>query len=175
MTKKKEFWTREECRIRYVQGERIGLRALAKVSGRAHSVLCRWSSKDRWTEQRGQYEGRMRANLEVKTIEKTTEILSDELSKINEEHIKGLEFYRKLALQCTQTLATELAALEKSGRFKLTKDKDFALVLQKYAGVHMDAINIERMALGMQYLDLNKAIEATKKAGYDVVEPEGDV
>lgn len=172
MVKKKQKWTREECRIRYVEGEKIGQRALAEQSGRVANLIGKWCSEDGWVKQREQYQSRLRAETQDKTIEKTSEILSDELSKINEEHIKGLEFYRKLALQCTQTLATELTALEKNGRFKLTKDKDFALVLQKYAGVHMDAINIERMALGMQYLDLNKAIEATKKAGYDVVEPE---
>uniref|UniRef100_B8HMZ9 Transposase n=1 Tax=Cyanothece sp. (strain PCC 7425 / ATCC 29141) TaxID=395961 RepID=B8HMZ9_CYAP4 len=48
-------WSREECRNRYVRGEKISLRELSRLSSRALGLLGRWCKEDGWTEQREQY------------------------------------------------------------------------------------------------------------------------
>ena len=57
----KKKWSQEECRLSYVEGEKISQRALSKKSGRASSVLALWSKDGNWVEQREQNESKMRA------------------------------------------------------------------------------------------------------------------
>ena len=85
--KKKKQWTKEECRRRYVEGERIGQRALSEQSGRQPTVIARWCREGNWVQQREQYVSKLRAEIQAKTIEKTSDRLSDELAKRNEDHI----------------------------------------------------------------------------------------
>lgn len=73
------------------------MRALSEDAGVSQTTLERWSKKDSWPEQRRQYQGRLTAKTEEKTIEKTSEILSDEMSKITTEHFECYRIFRKLA------------------------------------------------------------------------------
>ncbi len=165
--KKKKQWTKEECRRRYVEGEKIGQRALAEQSGRTKSVISDWCSADGWVQQREQYQGRLRAEVQAKTIEKTSDRLSDELAKRNEDHVKGYEVFRAIATQFNKALLTEL---QTSGdKLKLLDDKSVSF--QRYATGYKLAVEGERAALGMEYLDINKAIAEAIKAGYEVNEP----
>ena len=165
---KKRKWSKEECRIRYVQGEKIGQRALSKQSGRAPTVIARWCKEDNWVQQREQYVSRLRAETSQKTIEKTSDRLSDDLAKRNEDHVRGFEVIRAGAIQFNKTLLTEL---QKSDRkLKLLDEKSMSF--QRYATAYKLAVEGERQALGMEYMDSNKAIAKVIKDGYDVIEPE---
>ena len=165
---KKRKWSREECRLRYVQGEAIGQRALAEQSGRAASVIAAWCSEDGWVQQREQYQSNLRAETQKKTIEKTSDRLSDDLAKRNEDHVRGFEVIRAGAIQFNKTLLTEL---QKSDRkLKLLDEKSMSF--QRYATAYKLAVEGERQALGMEYMDSNKAIAKVIKDGYDVIEPE---
>lgn len=169
MTKNK--WSREECRIRYVQGDKIGLRSLSKLANRPNSTVSRWSSEDSWAEKREQYWVRLKAETVEKTIAKTSDRLSDEWSKINEEHLKGTEVFRKMALQFGVALGNQFSQSSSEAKAKLAADKDFSMAVQRYSSIYKDMVNLERQALGMQYMDSNTAIAKVISDGYDVIEP----
>lgn len=164
----KKKWSKEECRIRYVQGEKIGQRALAEQSGRAASLIGQWCSEDGWVKQREQYQSKLRAETHRKTLELTSDRLAEDLAKRNEDHVKGYEVFRAVSVQYTKALLTELQAT--SNKLQLLDDKSMAT--QRYAAIYNLAVQGERTALGMEYMDINRAIEAASRAGYEVVEPE---
>lgn len=170
MNKKK--WTKEECRDRYVYGERIGIRSLTKLSNNVHSTVARWCAEDKWTELRDRYQIALRSETEAKIISETSDRLSDELVKLNEEHIKGSELFRKMAQQFAGILATEIQNTDCGDRVKKLTNKEFTLAVNRYANVFATAVSLQRQATGMQYLDINNAIEQIIKAGYDVSEPD---
>lgn len=173
MPKKSEKkWSKEECRDRYVREEKIGQRELSKLSGRAPTVIARWCKNEEWVQQREQYVSRLRAETEDKVIEATSDRLADELVKMNEEHIRGAELFRKMSQQFAGILATEIQQISQSDRSKTIINKEFSLALQRYSGIFATAVQLQRQATGMQYLDLDKAVSEVIKAGYDVSEPQ---
>lgn len=163
-------WSKEECRLRYVEGEKISQRTLSEQSGRALGVLSRWCRDDDWVGQRDQYVSKVRAATQKKTIEKTSELLSDDLAKRNEDHVKGYEIYRGLSIQFSKALLTELQTADN----KLDLLDQHAMAAQRYANIYNLSIQGERASLGMDYMDINKAIARLIKDGYDVIgiEPE---
>ena len=167
MTKNK--WSKEECRIRYVQGDQITTRSLSKMANRSLSTISGWCADEKWTEQRDRYWIRLRSETELKTIEKTSDRLSEEWAKVNEEHLKGSELFRKLAIQLTMAIGAEFQ--QSKSKSKTAKNKDVYLAIQKYGSIYKDMVNLERQALGMQYMDSNKAIAKVISDGYDVIEP----
>ncbi len=169
---KKKKWSKEECRIRYVQGERITTRALAKMSNRSIGTIARWCAEGNWTEQRDQYVIKLRSKAEQKTIEKTSDRLSDEWAKVNEEHIKGSELFLKLSVQLTMAIGADFQ--QSKNKSKVAKDKDTYLSVQKYSSVYKEMVNLQRQALGMDYMDSNKAIAKVISDGYNVSEPAED-
>ncbi len=169
---KQNKWSREECRIRYVQGDEIGLRSLSKLANRPNSTVSRWCAEDNWTEERDRYWVELRAQTEQKTIEKTSDRLSDEWAKINEEHLKGSELFRKLAIQLTMALGADFQ--QSRNKAKVAKDKNVYLSIQKYGSLYKEMVGLERRALGMDYMDINTAIAKVIHEGYDVSEPAED-
>jgi hypothetical protein len=169
---KKKKWSKEECRDRYVRGEKIGQRELSKQSGRHETVIARWCSQEKWVQQRQQYVSRLQVETESKTIQKTSDRLSDELAKLNEEHIKGSELFRKMAQQFAGIMAAEIQNSSNEKRFEKLTDKEFSLAIQRYSTIFATAVQLQRQATGMQYLDLDKAVSEVIKAGYDVSESE---
>lgn len=173
MVKKSEKkWSREQCRTRYVQGEKIGIRTLSKLANRSHGTVGTWSSEDNWTGERERYHNELRTKTEEKVIEATSDRLADELVKMNEEHIRGAELFRKMSQQFAGILATEIQQINQSDRSKTIINKEFSLALQRYSGIFATAVQLQRQATGMQYLDLDKAVSEVIKAGYDVSEPQ---
>jgi len=170
LAKKKKKWTREECRRRYVEGEKISFRTLSQESGRTLSLLGRWSKADGWVEEREQYQNKLRTKTVAKTIEKTSDRLSEELAKRNEDHVKGYEVFRAIANQFNKALLTELQA--SGDKLKLLDDKSVSF--QRYVTGYKMAVEGERVALGMEYLDINKAIAKLVRDGFEVVEPEDE-
>lgn len=167
MTKNK--WSKEECRIRYVQGEKISTRSLSKMANRSLSTISGWCADEKWAEQRDRYWIKLRSETEQKTIAKTSDRLSDEWAKINEEHLKGSELFRKLSVQLTMAIGAEFQ--QSKSKSKTAKNKDVYLAIQKYGSIYKDMVNLERQALGMQYMDSNTAIAKVISDGYDVIEP----
>ncbi len=172
--KKQKKWSKEECRDRYVTGEKIGIRSLAKLANVNLSTIGKWCSHGNWKAERDRYQIELRSQTEAKTIEKTSDRLSDELTKLNEEHIKGSELFRKMAQQFAGILATEIQNSTNPERVRKLTDKEFTLAVQRYSNVFATAVQLQRQATGMHYLDLDKAVSQVIKAGYDVSEPQED-
>ncbi len=171
---KKQKWSREECRIRYVQGEKIGTRSLAKLANRPICTVARWCAEGKWAEQRDRYQIKLRSESEQKAIEKTSDRLSEEWSRVNEEHLKGTELFRKMALQFGMALGNKFSNASTEEKAKIAADKDFSMAVQRYGSLYKDMVNLERVALGMEYMDGNKAIAKVIKDGLIVSEPEND-
>lgn len=153
-------------------GERIGVRSLAKLANRPNSTISRWCAEDGWTGQRDRYQVELRAKTDEKTLDKTSDRLSNELTKLNEEHIKGSELFRKMAQQFAGILATEIQNIDINNRASKLIDKEFTLAINRYANVFATSVSLQRQATGMKYLDINTAIEELGRLGYIVSEEE---
>lgn len=153
-------------------GETISVRSLALLSNRSHSAVANWCAQDKWTEQKDRYLIALRSETESKVIESTSDRLAGELVTMNEEHMKGFELFRKMAQQFATILAAEIQDLGNSDRQKKVVDKDFTLAVQRYSSINAQMAQMQRLAMGMKYMDLNIAMEEIIKAGYEISERE---
>jgi hypothetical protein len=77
-----------------------------------------------------------------------------------------------MAQQFAGILAADIQNSGDETRIKKLTDKEFTLAVQRYSTIFATAVQLQRQATGMQYLDLDKALSEVIKAGYDVSEPE---
>jgi hypothetical protein len=133
-----------------------------------------WSSEDNWIQERERYHNELRTKTEEKVIEATSDRLADELTRMNEEHIKGFELFRKMSQNFAAILAAEIQETSNSDRSKKVTNKDFTLAVQRYSAIFAQMAQMQRMSLGMKYMDLNVAMDEVIKAGYEVNEPRDD-
>jgi hypothetical protein len=178
----KQQWSKDECRDRYVRGAKIGLRELSNLSGRALSVLAAWSREDGWTSQREQYQNTLRTQTDQQAIAKTADKLSDQLSEMAIEHYKSYRGGRRIADFLLQRMTAKIEALESShpemrepeavreSLQSLIKDSHPA-VLNLLTQIIDRCVKGERMVTGAEYEDMNKAIAAVERAGFEVRVP----
>lgn len=176
----KKPWSREQCRSHYVHYEgRIDYRTLAEHSGVTLGTVKRWSTQDSdgsWVDQRDRHQANLRSEIDKKVIEKTSEIFGSELAELAEEHYRLHKSARSVAafyFEAKEHLlrkarSTGLEALVKELEKTNSKDlNNFSLVLDRHT-------KGERVATGLEYEDLNKAIAAVNRAGYEVNETLGE-
>jgi hypothetical protein len=144
-------WSREQCRDRYVRGERIGLRTLQDLSGRGLSTLGEWSKAEDWTGQRERFHDERRTRTDELIIEKSAESISDELAAIAATHYESYKGLREHA----ETLVRSTVDPELLNALSLIVDR---------------SIKGEREARGMKFQDINEAIKAVRRAGLEVVD-----
>lgn len=144
-------WSREQCRDRYVRGEKIGMRGLSDLSGRGLSTLGEWSANDEWVDQREQFWNERRTRTDELIIEKSAESISDELAAIAVGHYETYKRVREHA----ESLMTGIVQADLLNALSLT-------IHRSIAG--------ERTARGMKYQDLNEAITAIERAGFKVID-----
>jgi hypothetical protein len=155
-----DSWTKEQCCLRYVQGDRIGLQALAIESGVPFGTLKRWASeKPTWFQQRRQFN----ENTILLSNQKSRERVADAIAQSNEaviaEHIELLEKLREIAsvfLECLWIKVREIMNDAPSDPcndelFEFLKSLGGRVPLQTYSNVLSIAIHGERQA---RYLDL---------------------
>ena len=152
-------WSRDDCRDRYVIGDKIGLRKLAEISGGSFKTIAEWSTGDKWTESRKRFQDGVRT--------KTDDILSDKISKRNAAILAGhSKDYR-------------------SERKKLIKKRDEFLLIfvdnaedASYLASALNALSLaidrsikgERTALSLEYENRDAAIAAVRRFGYEPVD-----
>ena len=141
------------------------------MSGRSLSVVGRWASEDNWAQKKERYQNDLRTATREKAIEKTSDRLSDEWARVNEEHLKGTEVFRKMALQFGVALGNQFSQASPEAKAKLAASKNLSMSVKRYGSIYRDMVNLERQALGMEYMDSNKAIAKVISDGYDVIEP----
>ncbi|NJK29794.1 MAG: hypothetical protein HC940_06415 [Acaryochloris sp. SU_5_25] len=101
-------WSREAARDRYVVGDRITHRELAKLSGRSLSTIGAWSKAADWPQQREQVQSKIGAKNLEKLIEQTTDEFAQAAERTLSEH---LETYDGLLCLCSRFISDALSAM----------------------------------------------------------------
>jgi hypothetical protein len=161
-------WKKEECRVRYVQGEPISLKALALEANYSFSVLSTISYREGWVAQRKEYQRKLDEITLAKTLDKTSDLRSDRLVVVNEQHIESLTKTRLTAESFLTTLIMSLRDLPQGDRAARLVDSQFSLAVQRYSNTILNSIQVERIALGLKYLDVDVAVNELVKAGFEV-------
>ncbi|MGL4620017.1 MAG: hypothetical protein ACRCZS_13300 [Chroococcidiopsis sp.] len=173
---KEKPWVLEQCRDRYVRGLTISIAALSVESGVVKRTLERWSKREDWVEQRRQYQALMSASTDQKSIEKTSEKLSDEISLLATEHFKAHKSVRRLAeiyLNFTTTrIEQKLENVKSNPEYLEAELKSISPVVLNFWSLILDrSVKGERVAIGMDYEDVNKAIATLTSLGYVITDP----
>lgn len=169
-------WTEEQCRSRYVDvGDKIGIRTLAELSGHPKSTVGDWARKGNWASEKRKYLDNLAGR---KTIEKTSEKLSDELSKIKTANYECHALLRDYASEVIKI---------KHEQLKLIKDLPLKQKASRIAKEHSGSdINYWSQVMkrstdaiasltGLNYyVDLNAAAGRLEREGYEIIDPSGD-
>lgn len=173
-------WSKEECRLRYVQGERIGLKALAIESGVPFGSLKRWSSSEKpetWPQMRKQYD----AEVRLLTHQKSVELVSDAIATSNEaiiaEHLEMLAILREIVSMFLKVVQFKLKEIEDSTEPSVVNDRqlDFLISiagrcpLTVYSNALHLAIQGERQALHLDLVDPAILEKAANRHGLSLV------
>jgi hypothetical protein len=164
-------WTKEQCRDRYIRGTRISVPELVELSGCAEGSIRRWASKDpdgTWKEQRDLYLAQQRSQTDLKAIAKTSEKLADEISDIVASHFRGYRVLREISMTRLDFINDCLKHPETAGEQMASLNP---LNINYWSLVFDRSVRGERVALGLEYEDLNKAIAAVERAGFEVRVP----
>jgi hypothetical protein len=163
-------WTNEQCRDRYVRGTRIAFPELATLSGCPQGNINRWANKHpegTWKEQRDRYLREKRSQTDLKAIAKTSEKLSDQISDLTVSHFEGYSLLREISLTYLNQISDRLSHPETAEQLAQLNP----LALNLWSLIIDRSIKGERAVLGLEYEDLNKAIAAVEKAGFEVRVP----
>ena len=164
-------WSREQCKERYVRGDKISIRQIALASGRAKSSMERWRQDDNWEDDRRQYQVQLGTSVTEKAIEKTSERLSDEIADIAIANYQAHKMVRDYVVELIQI---RVAALEED---KKRDDLNMAAILKKHGA---ESLNYLSLALaratqeiatvtGLQYhVDINAAIRRIEREGLGI-------
>lgn len=157
-------WNQEQCEQRYVEGDRISLKELAKVSQAPIQTIRGWCRLTDWVGKRDRFQLDLKSKTQEKLIEKLSEKRSEEIAKLIKEHFKGYNNMRLIASIYFSNIGN-----------KIKNNSDYVLAInaqdcQKWASIFDKGVQGERQAMGMEYIDLNLAIMELEKAGYKVVE-----
>jgi hypothetical protein len=163
-------WSREDCRDRYVIGDKIGLRKLAEISGLDQRRIERWSSADNWPENRRQFLG----TVSAKTQESVSDAIAEKASAVIERHYEAFKELESLALSLitlSQQCADQLATAGAVDPYRL----------QALTGASTNASSVlrgstdgQRQALWLDTENINVAIGIVEKHGYRVSEADAE-
>lgn len=180
MSKREKPWDESKARDRYVRGEQISFRSLAKISGRHQGTLSRWSKEDpdgTWDVQRERYHKNLRTATDRKQIQHVSEAIGAEMGKLAYEHYKLHRQAGGLAALYIDTRTKLLIEAQAQGLVALVKKMETVInpITFNYMSQILDRhIKGERVAAGLEYEDLNKAIAAVTRAGFEVSEKSDD-
>ncbi|MBD2019300.1 hypothetical protein H6F43_03770 [Leptolyngbya sp. FACHB-36] len=179
-----EHWTQQDCEKRYVEGEEITLKELVDLSKVPLSTLKKWCAKGNWKTARSNFQRQLTQQTREKTIEKTSDRLSDELSELTLEHIEAYRICRLIASikgkhalkkleaafpasdeESDDPIAAEFAETRKSEALKAID----VSVLNFLSLVIDRSVRGERLAAGLDYENLNKAMATIEQAGMQAV------
>lgn len=167
-------WTQEQCQQRYVQGSRIGLRALAAEGDRSKKTVEDWCAAGKWVQERDRFQQNLQREIEQQTREKLAAELGEEYQQLNTEHFSSFKASRQLAALYFKMSARRLAYLQKIG-----SESELTAALENLSPVNANfwslildrAVRGERVASGLEYHDLNKAIDLLRQHGYEISDP----
>jgi hypothetical protein len=195
-------WNKEQCREYFVRSPAFTtLQALADLSGVARPNLSRWRKNDTGTANDWDAaQSEFRAELRDATHDKTIESLSTSLAVLEVTHAESYATLRECAMAKVNALKVRIEAvaeqakilpgiaIESLGPEAIKADRQAqataqgdairdgdVLDLQALTNVVDKCVRGERMVLGAEYEDLNKAIAAIVRAGLEVKVPNDKV
>lgn len=174
MKRREKRWNKEKCRKEYVNDPHLSLKRLAEMSGWSRATLSHWSELDpdgTWAEQRRSHLSKIRSEIDKKTIEKTSEIASDALAELIEEHYRNHRLAKQIAVVVLQVMSKKLAIAQRSGDLDLVAGSINPIELNHWSSILDRHIKGERLSKGLDYLDINRAIDTVIKAGFEVIDP----
>jgi hypothetical protein len=172
-------WTKEECRVRYVQGQRIGLYELSVEACVPFGTLKRWTTEkpDTWFQQRRRFEEK---TIRL-TDQKSMELVSDAIAASNEDaiaqHLKTARTLRELSMTFFSAVLTKIEAIE-TDTPETEQNRQLLAFLTQIAGrcplaVYSDvarlAIQLERQALYLDLADPTILERAANRQGLSLV------
>ncbi|MFM2432932.1 MAG: hypothetical protein RLZZ511_4146 [Cyanobacteriota bacterium] len=195
-------WNREQCREYFVRSTAFTtLQALADLSGVARPNLSRWRKADLdgpndWDVAQAEF----RTELRAATHDKTIDNVSTDLATLETSHVEAYQLLRECAIAKVRSLKSKIdqagkgaamlpgiavdsmpdemvkadADAKVQAQAQVVKDTDVQDLRQLSTVIDL-AIKGERMILGGEYEDLNKAVQALTKAGLEVRIPSSKV
>jgi hypothetical protein len=109
-----------------------------------------------------------RSQTDLKAIAKTSEKLSDQISDLAMSQFQGYSLLREISLTYLNQISDRLSHPETAAE-QLAQLNPLALNL--WSLIIDRSIKGERAVLGLEYEDLNKAIAAVERAGFEVRVP----
>lgn len=178
-------WTIDQCRDRYVMGDRISLRSLSEISQTSYKVIANASVKDEWTNRRSKF----RATVDEKTIDIISSQIAGKTAEILGSHYdRELDMFNyisrgaKLADRITDRINAQIEELENIADGDDRDNEKDAIVYSPYrlqalmASLNLaqaslcGAIDGQRKALGLDYSDINYAVSSVRRSGLEVVD-----
>jgi hypothetical protein len=129
------------------------MRGLSDLSGRGLSTLGDWSANDEWVEQRERFWNERRTLTDQKINQKISDQDSDEWAIIAADHYATYQSLKEHAQQLLRTITDA----EPMNLLSLAIDR---------------CIKGQREAKGMKFHSLDAAMEAVRRAGFEVIERE---
>ncbi|MBE9033127.1 hypothetical protein IQ266_25650 [filamentous cyanobacterium LEGE 11480] len=187
-------WTKEECRTRYVQGAKISFARLSGLSAVPLGTLKTWTKQERWSKQRNDFQAQVRGKADAKAIDGQ----SNDLAVLEIEHVSAYSTLRRVAMAKVEAINVRIN--QAAAEIKLIKGIDTASLgpravqeeqdakaaargeavrdhevvdLQALTNIVDRCIKGERMILGAEYEDLNKAVLALTRQGLRVINHRG--
>jgi hypothetical protein len=170
-------WSREQCKERFVKGDRISIRQMTAASGKSKSTIERWRVEDRWEDERGRYQDELKTVTREKTIEKASDKLSDELADIATANFKAHKLVRDYAHLIFQIKARHLKEIQ-----QLPPEEQVA-ELKKHSASEMNywSLILSRStqeiaaATGLPYyINVNTSAKKLEQEGYVVLDPRSE-
>jgi hypothetical protein len=189
-------WTKEQCELRYVEGERITIEQLAIAAGIPAPTIRRWAAAGKWRTRRDAFQATVREETRDKLADKLSDELGDLLSGASVEHLEAYRICRRLAMMRGQFLLRKIEpAFRTSTHPEMAGDGEAdplaaeavqaiqAEALQSLNPMELNLVCLiidrcvrgERLVAGLDYENVNAAIAACEKAGLEVKVPIGAV
>lgn len=184
-SKAKKPWSKEICRQRYIQDDKISYRLLAEESGRTPQVIALMAAEDKkngtpWPVARKQYLKKLMEKTEEKTLELVSSSIATRQAEVLAAHFEGATQFRSLAQKMANAQNILLDDnLEKAagkggkGAVEAAKIISEALVavskeMSLWMGVWERAAEFEQNAVNIDQYNVNIALKTVTAAGFEV-------
>lgn len=168
-------WTPKQCERRYVEGQdAITLKKLSEASGQRRVQIEYWSSKFGWVKQRQEFQEKILIATRERALEKTADLLSDEVAAIATANYTVAKMFRDYAAARMQIYMRDMQRI-----LMLPEDEQLAAT-SRHSLVAIDTLGkIASRAMadiaantGLQYeIDVNSAIVRVEKEGFVIADP----
>lgn len=153
-----------------MRGAQISLKNLASESGNSRKTLEDWSRFDtpKWSEQRRHFQGELRVKCDNQAIEK----VSNHVSELAVEHLRSYQTARKVIDEYFSWQAKRLDEVRGIPEHHEAEIKSIRASNLNFMSLTQErVINGERLAAGLEWENVPKAIAFLQRLGYVITDP----